>query len=584
MSMGMTARWTGICLAAGWLAILGCGKKTNEVVAIRMSGGDIPLSVVRTEFERVNGADSFTGASQEARIEFAETLANKEILLREARKSVREPSLRTRVQLTRYRERFLDTAFWRKMSEDVSVPEDTIAVYLRKQMEQRLVSVIQVPSAELAGGLLAKLRGGESFETLARLHSTHAPTRNEGGRLGWVGTGGQVLPAVVQYAFEHLDAGEVSPEPLQTAVGFHIVRVDDVRMQDATADQEQQWRSRAALSFHNNLSAAIRDSLTAHHRLQIRPEAVETLRRMFFSYWDSLNTIQQSRGGVDYLTLEPPGSRYLTPEEWSMDLLSFSEATWTVRDFNESLRECDLEFWPSKTASVEPTARAIERRMLRWFTVHAAVAWGWEDSTWFKERLGRREERQILEDYVDQVLSPQVAPSAETIRKYFDDNPEQFLEKDIVNFGFIQYMTADRRRAEDALARLRQGKAWEEVGQQETLGHGDVVFVPSTGVGIGDRYPALAREAKRLVDSGALPLNTYGDPVEVDGSSVIFVVFSRVPGTPVSWEVAQLFIRVQLTEQAVERLLMEKMPELRSKHRVEVVEEAFSSEGGATTS
>jgi hypothetical protein len=76
----------------------------------------------------------------------------------------------------------------------------------------------------LADGLLTRIRGGESFEAIARQYSNDARTAPEGGDLGWFGHGELFGP--LETSAYALDPGEVS-DVVESVYGLHILRVDD---------------------------------------------------------------------------------------------------------------------------------------------------------------------------------------------------------------------------------------------------------------------------------------------------------------------------------------------------------------------
>lgn len=80
-------------------------------------------------------------------------------------------------------------------------------------------------SAEgLARHLVAELATNPgAFDRLARLHSA-CSSREAGGRLGQVGAGDTVPE--FEAALEQLAEGDITPEPVQTRYGLHIIRLD----------------------------------------------------------------------------------------------------------------------------------------------------------------------------------------------------------------------------------------------------------------------------------------------------------------------------------------------------------------------
>ncbi|MFH1737701.1 MAG: peptidylprolyl isomerase, partial [bacterium] len=237
------------------------------------------------------------------------------------------------------------------------------------------------------------------------------------------------------------------------------------------------------------------------------------------------------------------------------------------------LNYCDLEFWPNKAPTVESTALHVKRRMFRWFAVSESEEKGWDKGPHVVEAVERYTEKRLLDDYHTQVLAKEVAPTVEEIRAFYEENKSDFVKHDMIDFGCILYPIAEKERAQKATDRLRQGRTWESVGQEESVILPDVRFIPATGITQGDAFPEFASMAKKLVDSGNLPLNTYSDPVEVVDTWVVFRVTSRAPGEPLAWEVAKIFITKMLVDSSVDQLLATKLPVLCEEYRLEIKEE-----------
>lgn len=78
-----------------------------------------------------------------------------------------------------------------------------------------------------------RIVGGEEFAELARRYSTDESSANLGGRLDWFPSG--AYGPQMQEVIDRLEPGELS-EPFQTRMGWHIVRLEDVREADRTED------------------------------------------------------------------------------------------------------------------------------------------------------------------------------------------------------------------------------------------------------------------------------------------------------------------------------------------------------------
>jgi peptidyl-prolyl cis-trans isomerase D len=77
----------------------------------------------------------------------------------------------------------------------------------------------------LANRIVAEGRGGKNFADLAKKESQD-PSAEKGGEIGWLNQG--QLPEALDKQIFALAKGEIS-EPIETPVGFHIVKVEDIK-------------------------------------------------------------------------------------------------------------------------------------------------------------------------------------------------------------------------------------------------------------------------------------------------------------------------------------------------------------------
>ncbi|MDE2286358.1 MAG: peptidylprolyl isomerase [Hyphomicrobiales bacterium] len=85
---------------------------------------------------------------------------------------------------------------------------------------------ILVPTEEEAKAIIAQLKGGADFATLAKEKSKD-PGAADGGDLGYF-TKDQMVPEFADAAFK-LDKGQIS-DPVKTQFGWHVIKVEDKRI------------------------------------------------------------------------------------------------------------------------------------------------------------------------------------------------------------------------------------------------------------------------------------------------------------------------------------------------------------------
>ncbi|MGB5559890.1 MAG: peptidylprolyl isomerase [Paracoccaceae bacterium] len=90
-------------------------------------------------------------------------------------------------------------------------------------------SHILVETEDEANTLVTELQGGADFAELAKEKST-GPSGPNGGELGWFGAG--MMVKEFEDAVMDMEVGAISA-PVQTQFGWHVIRLNETRMQDA---------------------------------------------------------------------------------------------------------------------------------------------------------------------------------------------------------------------------------------------------------------------------------------------------------------------------------------------------------------
>jgi peptidyl-prolyl cis-trans isomerase C len=86
---------------------------------------------------------------------------------------------------------------------------------------------ILVDNEQQAKDLIAKIKGGASFEDIAKQYSKDPGSAKNGGDLDWSNPQAYV-PEFAQAA-EKLQKGQITDAPVHTQFGWHIIRLDDSR-------------------------------------------------------------------------------------------------------------------------------------------------------------------------------------------------------------------------------------------------------------------------------------------------------------------------------------------------------------------
>ncbi len=227
------------------------------------------------------------------RREIADQLIADTLLLQEARRRDIQPDSKAiEQQLAQYEKRYANSAQWQSRREKllpglrrelenksllervttslkvVETPSDAAVREYYKQNpekftspERRKVSLILLkvdPSSPStvwasarteAGQLIARIKGGEDFAELAKVHSADTLSAATGGDMGYLHKG--MLAESVEQVLDKLSEGELS-EPITTLQGIVIVRLDDTIK--AKLNSFDKVKSRAADLLMRDLS------------------------------------------------------------------------------------------------------------------------------------------------------------------------------------------------------------------------------------------------------------------------------------------------------------------------------------------
>lgn len=239
------------------LAVGGCGSGESPVVAEQGTDttrllaivGDLSITERMLEGELAKfpmfQRDSYD--SPQGRRILVDQMVERELLLMAARDLGLEsdPFVTGQVemamrQVEEARNWALVQAYYREMGiEDFIIPEEAVLDYydrhsvdLYLQREQVRVSQIMVTGAADTSAVNAALDAGESFDSVALHLSSHRPTADNGGDLGWITVGGSLpylgdRPAISAALFSD-DTGEPLG-PFRTELGWHYFKVTDRR-------------------------------------------------------------------------------------------------------------------------------------------------------------------------------------------------------------------------------------------------------------------------------------------------------------------------------------------------------------------
>jgi peptidyl-prolyl cis-trans isomerase D len=120
---------------------------------------------------------------------------------------------------------FYDQNRYRFETPDRVHPSHILFLTINPDTGQPLAEAEKAAKKTLANEVLAKVKAGEDFATLARQYSEDPGTKEEGGDLGWVSRGQMGTAAFEDPTFA-LQPGQVS-DVVETEFGFHVIKMNE---------------------------------------------------------------------------------------------------------------------------------------------------------------------------------------------------------------------------------------------------------------------------------------------------------------------------------------------------------------------
>ncbi len=155
-------------------------------------------------------------------------------------------------------------------------PEQHRARHILISVEANADETAQAAAKAKAADILRRLKRGADFARLAAEVSQDPISAKQGGDLGWFGRG--VMDKAFEEAVFALASGQLS-EPVQSALGWHVIKVEESRLAHSKGFEE--------------VRAGLEQAQREHEAEKQFFEQYETLKNLVFENPDTLNVASQ---------------------------------------------------------------------------------------------------------------------------------------------------------------------------------------------------------------------------------------------------------------------------------------------------
>jgi len=216
---------------------LGCEKGDRLAIAT-VDGRSITVADYRRMVEELRG-DTTKTIDATVKRRWLDTIIAGEIVIHEGLRRGLDRSPRVVTGLKSYETGYLQEAIYaREVLPQIHVSEDEIRRYFGEQGYDREIRTSQIICETRIGAdsLLRLLRAGADFGMIARDHSLHRPSGRQGGDMGFLREK-MILPELKPIL--SFPIGKISPRPLKSEFGYHIIKVTDRRTLDVESQREK---------------------------------------------------------------------------------------------------------------------------------------------------------------------------------------------------------------------------------------------------------------------------------------------------------------------------------------------------------
>ncbi len=191
-----------------------------------------PVPSARVEMLASQVAKSGRPVNDEVRAQIKEEVIAREIFMQEAQKRglAASDDYKAQMELARQtiliRELFADFQKKNPVTDaDLKAEYDKfVAANGGKEYKARHILVEKEDDAK---GIIASLKKGDKFEDLAKKMSKDPGSGANGGDLDWANASSYVPE--FSSAMIKLEKGQLTPEPVKSQFGWHVIRLDDIR-------------------------------------------------------------------------------------------------------------------------------------------------------------------------------------------------------------------------------------------------------------------------------------------------------------------------------------------------------------------
>jgi peptidyl-prolyl cis-trans isomerase C len=233
-----------------------------------VNGTDISRDVFDYYVRNTAGKNP-TDLTADQRAQLLDNLVRGEVVAQEVLKQGFDKGGDTQSLLTLSRLQILEQAGFEHYVQSKAPTDAELQAEYRSQIDampktQYHARHILVANQTDAQQVIDQLKHGAKFEDLAKKDSIDPGSKNNGGDLGWFSPTTMVKPFAE--AVQSLKNGEVTPQPIQTQYGWHVIQLIDTR--ETPVPPFDQVKERVSQLWQQKQFRAYEDDLLKNAKIQ----------------------------------------------------------------------------------------------------------------------------------------------------------------------------------------------------------------------------------------------------------------------------------------------------------------------------
>jgi len=537
--------------------ILGSCSSREDKVIVEFKDRKITVADFERAYKRVDPNFLPKTRGFEGKLEFLNTLTNKEVMAYMADQLGYDKDPQVLEGMEAYRRMGLQLGYLKKRVLDVvKVTEEDIKRHYDNEGVTLAVKQILVDTPDEADQAYTLLENGESFESVCQQFSVSEDAAN-GGQIVTL-TYGRLSPDFQIPVFEKA-VGEYT-EPIFSPYGYFIVKVLKRTEPRKRKPYEEEYE-RCKFEIKGQMDAIRTNEVSE----EVRKEHGVTW------YYDGLRICFNALPPDRPLDNAPRRQDEIYPllyfdsGDFDKLVVTYMDKEIRVKDFSDFYDQASFYGRPRRPFRLMGIRTFLtERIMSDILSVVMSSPEVLEDPD-IKRTIKNKQEEMMVNRLFEDRIKGETAINEKMIRNYYDDNLPSFSVPEKRRFGII--LTSDFEKAKEAHAKLTEGEVFRNVVMKYTT---DAETRRSFG-----ETELLARGEQAELDDRGFSLSKVGEftePFEISRGWVILKLVERVPEHQTALDEVRPQIRANLEVLEQNRRLEESLAKWRDEVGVTINE------------